>query len=256
MKSKLLTLICVFILSSLSYASDSSKGHGRGKKSTKMTVGVAIGAGVPMGWFGKKDTVGATAPKDTAHHAGYAKLGINFNLNFAYKFTDAFGVMLVVGGNLNGFDGKSYDAAWGNSFNHTSSTVTTGTTNYIGSYMLGPFISFPGGDKLTLNIRLLGGWMTANVSTITSVTPGAFGNYTQTAAYKASGTYCYGGGLGVSYNVSNAVSIPVTVDYLGGNPIITEETGTFGSFSFDSKRLKIGMGVGLINVAVGLAIHF
>jgi len=255
MKSKLLSLICVFILSSWSYASDSSKGHGRGKKSTKMTVGVAVGAGVPIGWFGKKDTVG-TSGKDTAHHAGYAKLGVHFNLNFAYKFSDAVGVMLVVGGNLNGFDGKSYDASMGNTLFHSSSTVTTGTTNYIGSYMLGPFISFPGGDKLTLNIRLLGGWMTANASTMTSVTPTPFGNSTQVYGYKASGTFCYGGGLGVSYNINSAVSIPVTVDYLGGNPIINEETGAGGGLAFDSKGHKIGMGVGLINVAVGLAIHF
>jgi opacity protein-like surface antigen len=250
MKGKLLILICFFSISSFAEAPTPPKGHGRGKSSSKIVLGVAVGASIPMGWYGRKDTIGK---KDTLHHAGFAKTGIHFNVNFGYKFSDKVGIMILAGGTLNGFDGKAYDVAYG----HSTATVTTGTSNFIGSYMVGPFFNLPAGDKLSIDIRLLGGLMTASPSTVTSVTSLPFnGSSTEISAFKASSGYGYDIGLGASYNVSSAVSIPLSIDYLGGSPAITTATYTNALGTFTSGDHKISMGVGMINISIGLALHF
>src|ERR1051325_3757954 len=103
-----------------------------GGDDAKFSVGVAVGAGIPMGNFSNK-TGGELAVNkgDSSIHSGYAKTGFHFNVNAAYMFTDNIGAMILIGGNIHSIDADALKSeATPAGFTNTSSY--TATSYYVG----------------------------------------------------------------------------------------------------------------------------
>src|ERR1051326_7948596 len=189
----------VFTLSLVMIASTAFAGSGKAKQKgssdSKMMFNVAVGAGIPLGNFGKKDTL---ASSDTTHMTGWAKPGFHFHLGFGYKFTDNVGAMVQIGGNMNGFDAAAYKAKVDP--NNTSGYTVSGTSYYVGQYLVGPFFHFPAGDKIGINLRALFGLMTMKYSELTQSF--TFMNQTSTDTYKIASacSFGYNIGPGLDYN--------------------------------------------------------
>jgi hypothetical protein len=256
MKTRLLTLICMLTISASTFAGTDlipSKGRGRGKSSPKISIGLSVGAGLPMGNYGKSTKQGL----GDSTLQGYAKTGIHFNLNFGYKFTDMIGVMIMAGGNLNGYNGSAFDA----NVNNPAGT-TVGTSHYIGSYLLGPFFNFAAGDKLTINVRILAGLMTASYSTVTETfLPGSLFQTSTQYQYGPAKTLGYDGGAGLTFNATDMVGISLGADYLGGTPVFTTFTETYSagnstSTPHISTNHARPLSIGIVNVSLGLVLRF
>jgi opacity protein-like surface antigen len=250
---KLIVMLCVFCFSS-SFAFNGPTG--RKKEDPKISLGVSVGAAIPFGWYGRHDTIGAKS--DLSHIAGYAKTGFHFNINVGYKLNEYVGAMILVAGNLHGFNSKSYTADYGASYSSDNYINITGTSSYIGSYLIGPFFTIPAGRKLDVNIRAIGGLQTANASSITEVEHTPVSQTSTTIVYTTASGFGYNLGAGIAYRVSDKLSLPFTIDYLGGNPMITSHTSTDAASgkSTASDGYHLNMGVNIINISVGAVLHF
>ena len=231
-----------------------SKGHGGGGDDKKMFVGVSVGAGIPLANYGKSDTLNSS---DTTHLTGWAKTGFHFNVKAGYYFTNNVGAMIQIGGNMNSYNSDALAKAEG----LTAPATVKATSNYIGSYLVGPCFKFPVSDKLTVEARALGGLMTAKLATVTEDIPSFIKNEISYTATKAFG---YNVGLGLKYNVSDNIGITLGADYLGGTPVFKEikvnSSGTFFGVPFNesvtSGGHKLAMSTGVLNTTLGLTFNF
>ncbi|HTB30443.1 MAG TPA: outer membrane beta-barrel protein [Bacteroidia bacterium] len=220
----------------------------------KFNIGVSVGAGMPMGAFGKSAN---NAANDTSHTNGWAKTGFHFDVNASYYFTNNIGGMLMIGGNMNGFNTSAYISANPG----TPSTFTAGSY-YVGSYLLGPTLRIPLSDKFGITARLLFGLMTVKDSKQSETWTGAGGtSYTTSSVFNSASTFGYDFGAGVKYGLTDNLGLALNVDYLGGSPNFTTYTRTTtpsGSGFPDgtSGGHKINMSTSLVNISIGVVIGF
>jgi hypothetical protein len=241
MKTTLLSFVTLLTLSS---GICTAKGGG---DDSKILIGVSVGAGLPMGAFGTADN---TPANDNSHINGWAKTGLHFDLNAGYKFTDNIGGMLMIGGNMNAFNASAFDAK-----NPHPGYTTTATSHYIGSYMVGPFLNLPVGDKFAITARVLVGLMTAKFAEITETA----GSSTFVTKYATPSTFGYDAGAGVKIGLTDALGLAINVDYLGGTPTFVSYTTTANTAIGSSATTHTGsaaMSTGLVNLSVGIVLGF
>ena len=225
--------------------------------STKFILSAAIGTGVPMANFGKADSLPSPNGKDNTHIAGYAKTGFHFNITAGYHITPTIGVQIQIGGNTNKFDIDSYAKL--NGINPTEA-VSVGS-HYIGSYLIGPFFTFPlYNSKLNLDLKLLGGLMTAQFPEIMENETYLGKSYAMTETIKSISAFGYNIGAGLSYKIIQHFGVKIGVDYLGGNPTFTSVSGTStvdGTTTFNTQSgQKLAMHSGIFNISAGLVLGF
>ncbi len=230
------------------YTGGHGHGHGKGGDNKKIFVGVGLGLGIPMGNFGKKDTLGHN---DTTHITGWAKPGFHFHVAGGYMFSDNVGAMISIGGNMNGFDTKTYMTVYG----YGSGSTVTATSHYTGSYLVGPAFLFPAGDKIGIHAHVLVGLMTSKYSSVTETLPAPF-NVTSVSTFTPVKTFGYDAGAALIIHASDALGITIGADYLGGTPKFTTETYTIGSSTNSSSGHSLAMSTGLINITAGIMLGF
>jgi hypothetical protein len=247
MKNKTLSFIVLFSISCGLLAANPPVRRGGHNDGGKLIIGVSVGAGIPMGAYGTKDN---TPSNDTSHINGWAKTGFHFNANLGYKFTDNIGGMLLLGGNLNGFDAAAYDTK--NRSNFYNGT-TTATSHYIGSYLVGPFFNFPVGDKFAITARVLAGLMTAKYADRTYTS----GSVTAVGKFASVSTFGYDAGAGVKIGLTDVLGIALNIDYLGGTPTFKSQTITTSSPYGSNSHTYTGseaMSTGIVNASVGIVL--
>ena len=228
-----------------------SGGGGRSGGGSKFTIGISVGAALPMSEFGtaKKDS---TLNSTSSIHNGFAKTGIHFDVSASYMIAGPFGLMAILGGNLN-----SYDAATANSiyFPHGGATITA-PSYFIGQYMAGPALSFPAG-QLSVNMHAVVGLVTANYPTITET----FSGGTTISTGPNLSTFGYNAGLGIKFNFSSNIGLLVDVCYIGTlsafdyTPITSTSTVTgFSGTSTDQSNHN--MTFSMVTGSVGIAFDF
>jgi len=231
--------------------------HGGGSSDSKFTIGLSVGAALPMGDYAKKDTTGLAQSSDTTktgRTAGWANTGFHFDVTASYMFTDNIGAQVMIGGNLNSFDAATYMTAYG----IKSPATYTQNSWYIGQYLVGPVFSF--GQQLKVNIRVLVGLVTSG-GPVATETNGQSGGaaFSETVTSNAGSGFGYNFGAGIKYNFSEKLGLLVNVDYLGSSILYTgyKTSTTFGSLSGDGNHptIKTAMAMGAVNATVGLAIN-
>jgi opacity protein-like surface antigen len=255
MKITFLSLLTLFMFSSGLHATNAPVRKGGRGDGGKLIIGVSVGAGIPMGAYGTADNktivVHNVTVTDTSNRNGWAKTGFHFNANIGYKFTDNIGGMLMIGGNMNGFNAAAYDTK---NYPHAAGT-TTATSHYIGSYLVGPFLNLPVGDKFAITARVLVGLMTAKYADLTE-TSGALSSVSKVASVS---TFGYDAGAGVKIGITDAVGLALNVDYLAGNPTFKSETVTVNSPIGNSSHTYTGtsaMSTSIVNASVGIVLSF
>ncbi len=180
-------------------------GHSGGGGGSKFTLGISVGAALPMSEFG-------TAKKDSAInstssiHNGFAKTGIHFDVSATYLIAGPFGLEAILGGNLNSFDAATANSLY---YPHGGATITA-PSYFIGQYMAGPALSFPAG-ALSVNVHAVVGLVTANYPTITETYSGG----TTTSTGPSLSTFGYNAGLGVKFSFGGNVGLLLDVSYIG-----------------------------------------
>ncbi|MCC6690437.1 MAG: outer membrane beta-barrel protein [Bacteroidia bacterium] len=260
MKKIVLTLVAVFFTISLSYADfylDILKKPGRGGRHSQRNwstafVGISVGAGVPLSSYVKADTI---------EGAGYAKIGVHFNLSAGVKLMPYIGVMALAGGTINGFNTSAYAKQDTSKYAPSYSAKPY----YLGQYLAGPFVYFTDGETYDITIKTLAGltMVTFPLITATSSSPGW--NQVQTKERPNSKSFGYCVGVGVNFRLTDRIGMMVNLDYFGTNVKYSNEktttnvdfflTGIKASSTSNNPKTNT-QSIGILNVSAGVALLF
>src|ERR1700677_1516684 len=126
---------------------------------SKLSFGLNVGAGIPMGAYAKHDstalpvagsTMNAGKGNDTTKLNGFAKTGFSFNVYGQYMLAGPIGVKLMIGGTMNSYDVATLNSDFANLQSKyygtsTGSPTFTASSYYVGQYFIGPCLKLPAG---------------------------------------------------------------------------------------------------------------
>jgi hypothetical protein len=226
--------------------------YSRPDSTKKITIEISIGASIPMGAFGSKGTDTTSAErKDTNRiYNGYAKTGFHFDVTGGYFLGNNFRFMILLGGNMNTVDAKTYTTVNG----IKSPESLTATSYYVGQYFMGLSFSLPG-DKLSVSFSLLGGLVTASYLTTTRIYP--LGPSTETEVSTGNGGIGFGYqfGAGIKYSLNNCIGLTFNVAYTGSSITYIGNTYTDSgviAYTTANPGHKQIMMLGLLTTSVGI----
>jgi opacity protein-like surface antigen len=221
--------------------------HGGGSSDSKLTIGLSVGAGIPLSDFANKTK--DTIPADSNKIHGFANTGFHFNATASYIFAGPLGAMVSIGGTMNSYDAVTATSVY---FPHGGGVITA-TSYYVGEYLVGPCVSF--GDKLKLNIHALVGLVTVNRPT-TTIT---FAGGTDVTSGNGASGFGYNFGAGIKYNFTDKIGLLIDLGYTGTTANYTGYTDvqTSGSFSGTTTNTgsKSNMNVAIFTATAGIAFN-
>jgi hypothetical protein len=232
-----------------------------GGNDSKFSIGVSVGAAIPMGAYGSKNTDTTTAVRmDSTHRQnGYASTGFHFDVTAGYLFSSNIGAMVLIGGNMNSFDASTYQTV--NDVKSSGGVTVTYSAKsyYVGQYLVGPFVSLPAGDKLKIDIRVLFGLVTANTPTETETESAGSASQTYTSSGNGGSGFGYHFGAGIKYNFNDKMGLTFNLAYTGASISYTGYTetgsGSLGNSTFTNTTLKSTMSTSLLTATVGIAFN-
>lgn len=220
------------------------------KDDPKFSIGVSLGAGIPLGDFGN---ITSRFYSGDSRLPGYAKIGFHFNVSTSYMLTEHFGAIVLIGGNIHALNFNNFS---GNGLHSIS--ISSDGIHYLGHYMAGPVFVFPLNEMWSLDAKVLAGLMTISYPT-TNYNDSEFSvNY----KYQSTMAISYGCGIGAKYKITELVSIIGHIDYLMADPKFTNLTESFAlvhsntSPEITTYDPKTSMNIGLINTTLGVGFNF
>lgn len=200
MKKIIITLF-VFVCTSAAMA----------QKAKSWSLSINGGVASPSGNFSKTDYDDNTS--------GYSKTGFHLNLSGIYQVSKSFGINAVVGfsqfghaGLINLADGYKEDSGT------DSTTLTTKGTSGTFSVLVGPVVNIPLAKKFGLHFRVLGGYVSSTLSGFNIYYEDYTDNTIMTQNKATAGAVGFQVGAGLSYAVTDKVSILANADYFNSTP--------------------------------------
>jgi len=204
---------------------------------------VAMGAGIPTGDFASTD------PDNSS--AGLAKTGFLFDLSFAYKFGDTYGIAGLIRGQALITDAQAIADQLSVMFPFgTNGRVESGAWS-AGSYLAGGYASWPLSSKTSADARLMVGLMSATSPefNIDILSDGEMFWIKEQSATGSSVAFLAGAGL--KYDAGEKLCILLNLDYLYAKPKFkdVETTSSLGmrnyaTFSQPMGTINMGLGIG------------
>jgi len=206
---------------------------------------VAFGTSTPLGDFAGKNI--------NNNSSGFANQGVAFDLSFGRKLSKYFGIAALVREQINSVDAQAIaDGFSKQQPTYSNSVNITGWT--LGGYMLGGYGSFPINDKMSIDTKIICGFLAAQSPSITvNLNDGV--NSLWVKQHSASSTaFAYLFGVGYRFNPAKHFCLSANFDYLGANPqfsgVVT--TDNSGGRSVDTWSQKFGT----INYTIGIGYRF
>jgi len=172
-------------------------------------IAISFGSSTPIVDFASKN------PNNNA--AGFAKSGVIFDISFAYKLGNNFGITALIRGQANATDVESI--AYQISQQNSGVSVTFSSKEWsIGGYMVGGYGSFPVSEKVSFETKAMFGFLlvTSPEITINFSGPGGTGWVKQNSS--SSSTFAHLLSLGFKYNAGKRICLHTNFDYLGARP--------------------------------------
>ena len=231
---KLITTVIV-IISCIMYS------YAQGQKGY---IGISAGPNLPVGEYASTDF--------SSDAAGWAKLGVNIDISFAYQFGEGnLGIAALLRGQVNPTDAQAMEDFYNNSFSGANWTVN-GESWKLGGLLLGGYGSFPISEKTSFDTRVMAGFLNSALPsfTVTATNDGSTGWYKHESVTAIS--FAYLAGVGLKFDISPKLYLLTNVDYWASNPKfkdvkITASDGTTSTDSFEP-------GIGSFSVSVGIAL--
>ncbi len=231
MKNFLITLAIALLTSSNSFSQD--KGY----------IGISLGPSIPIGEYASRDASNKSA--------GWATTGAIFDISFAYKLGQNFGVTGLLRGQANGIDNDAYASELSNQAGGNWTVDSKAWS--IGGFMFGAYGSFPISDKVSFDTRAMIGFLSATSPELNVTLNGSGGLawFKQSSVSATSFSYLIGGGF--KFDVGNKICLLANLDYLGAKPEFryVEVTSSAGgapqksTFSQGFGSINFGFGIGL-----------
>lgn len=175
----------------------------------KFSLAINIGAAIPMQDFGStnvKNSFWDFTSVDSTRLQGFAKTGFHFNITASYRLFNNWGITMLIGNNANAFDINTFSSTIGYPAGNSSTSYSTA------EYLIGPYFSFPAGNKLFIKVSALAGLVTNSyppVDITLNDTTSIEINFT------AGRGFGYSLGAGIAYSVSSNVNVLLNIAYTG-----------------------------------------
>ena len=178
--------------------------------SKTFTLSINGGTAIPVGNFSKADYAD--------QKSGYASTGGHFNITATYSLTKNWGIGVLVGysqfghtGSQNLSDGYKEDSGT------DSTTLYLKGNNHSLSILIGPYYRIPAGNKFSVDVRVLGGYVNTHLAGFQVF----YEDYTDNAMSQkesSGGGFGYQVGAGVNYQLTKTVAIKANGDYFSSKP--------------------------------------
>ena len=124
-----------------------------GQSVNRQLVGLSIGPSFPLNDFKKAVLDDSTS--------GYAKTGVAISFNYAYRISHNFGLQLIINYSGNSIDNIEYKDQLEAAHPDYGVSVESSKNWSSGGIFLGPYLRFPLTDRLSWDVRALGGYFGA-----------------------------------------------------------------------------------------------
>lgn len=228
----LLTLMVILLLNTFSSFSQ-DKGY----------IALSLGPSIPLGDFASKDM--------DKESAGFAKAGAIFDISFGYKLGKHFGISGLLRGQANKTDAQAMANEIAGKIPFDMNVRVESETWSVGALMVGGYGSFPVDKKISIESRLMIGFLSANMPKVTFNLSTTDESAWVKRSSSTGSSFAYLIGAGIKYDAGKRVCVLANLDYLGANPQYNdvETTTSFGDYSKDNfsqtlGSFNIGFGVG------------
>lgn len=202
-------LLCT-IISSSARAQDVLSSQAQ--SATKFMIGITGGVSAPMGNFMKTDYANDAS--------GYAGTGYNMGIIGTYFINKHWGIAeLFSFQQFSYVGGQNLTFGMQKSFDVDSVTFSVRGDNHTYSFLVGPVYTMALGDKLNVDLRLLGGFVNANLAgNNVTLTDGGVTDPTFYQAVSRANTFGMQLGAALRYRVTDHIGIMANVDYFYSKP--------------------------------------
>jgi hypothetical protein len=180
---------------------------------------VAIGVSFPTGDFANNDF--------TNPSSGFAQVGFNLNLQYAYKFNEYLGLGAMVTGDVHNFDVSAVREGLREDFESVFQDIDEIYVNTrqwaSGGILAGGAFSLPLGDRLAFDLKVLGGFLYVHspelsIEVISPTTPGFLIIDNDKAV-----AFVWDFGAGLRYNMRGKKYIILQYDYQSSRPSFKDQ---------------------------------
>jgi len=180
------------------------------QKTSHVELSVNGGIASPTGNFSKSDYEDESS--------GFAKSGGHFNITGTYFLSKHFGIGALVGFSQFGFKGaQSLADGYKEDSGTDSTTLYTKGKNQDFSVLAGPYYRFTLGKSLSLDLRVLAGYVKTNLAGF-SVYYEDYTDNVMSQKEASGGGFGYQAGAGLNYHISNCWGVKINADYFSSKP--------------------------------------
>jgi hypothetical protein len=201
----------------------------------QFTAGLDGGLSVPASDYGSK---GVPTPNNTSID-GYAKVGACFDGYVGFKFIPLIGAMFQYGVNTNSNNISSQ--------NTSTTTYTSGGSNKITEYLIGPFFSIKL-IKIKIEAKLLAGLVSNTYPSLTENTTFNGVSTSVVNSFTTGNSFGYCAGAKIKYMMASVLGIGLGLDYVGS------DANFKGTNSLNSESTNYKMSVGVLQATLGLSL--
>lgn len=220
-----------------------------GQKETGSHLVFSVNGGItnPLGNYGKGDYAD--------EKSGFAKTGGHVNITGVYYLSKSFGIGALMGYSQFGHknlqnlaDGYKEDSGT------DSTTLFSKGSNHSLSFLVGPYYSFAISKKLSLDIRLMGGYVKTNLAGF-EVHYEDYTDNIMTQKESSGGAFGFQGGAGLTYMITKMIGIKANADYFSSKPKINI---SYDNFIVNSGRRldTYNESISGVNATIGIAVNF
>ena len=207
-------------------------------------IAISLGPSIPIGDFASRDASNKSA--------GWATTGAIFDISFAYKLGQNFGLTALLRGQANGIDNDAFASelakqAGGNW------TVDSKAWS-IGGLMFGAYGSFPISDKVSFDTSAMIGFLSATSPELNVTLSGSGGAVWVKQSSVSASSFSYLIGVGFKFDVGNKICLLANLDYLGAKPEFRDVAVTSSAGGAPQKN-TFSQGFGAINFGFGIGMR-
>ena len=223
--------------------------HAQKNKTDSGANEISINGGVasPSGNFSKSDY--------SDEKSGFSKTGVHLNLSAVHYFNKNIGIGLLLGYSQYGFKGtQSLADGYKEDSGTDSTTLYTKGNNSSISILAGPYYRIPVSNKLSVNVRALGGYVNTKLAGFQIF----YEDYLENSMMQqksSGGGFGYQLGAGLTYSITNNIAIKANADYFSSKPTINI---SYDNFIVNSGRklTAYNEAVSGINATLGIGFRF
>lgn len=212
--------------------------------SSNSSIGITIGPSIPVGSFGNKER---------SKSGGLAKIGGFLGIAYVYKLNKNIGLMVNVQGRIHDVDNNALRIEGIPESIAKGATFNSGSWK-MGAVMVGPFhtISLTKTGKFNFEFKLMGGYQYTLSPDINASLAMPNQGMVQLQVYsKASNSFAYLLGAGLSHQVNQKLTLRFAADYSG-----TISESSQGIFAIGPAIRQLRRDTDAVNLGLGLTVHF